>query len=265
MSASTQDAGFDVAAYVRDPIDVRPADLAIEATAGLGPATCDALRHVWAVERGVLDLLRDLLVTPTHAESRVTAFLNTWAYEQFWVAQTVAAVLEANDAPPHESPDTPLGAVRRVWDERFAPTLTAFRSNVLGEDVVAAHMVLGWLSTALMDVCYDRLAAREPRLREPAAAVRPVKARHLAFYDDDARDRLRRSPQARRLARTAVRRWEWPEVRYAGRGVVRSAVVLLFGDRAAAPGLRAVDAGVADMPGLAGLAPVRAALGRFVR
>lgn len=256
---------FDVAAYVADPIEIRPADLDLELTAGLPSGVLDVVEHLWHEERSILDLLRDLLVTPTHSESRVTAFLNTWGYEQYWLAQSLAAVLERNGRAATELVPSRLGAVLRFWDERVTPSVNAIRSNLLGEDVVAAQMALGWLGTAVLDLDYWRLAELEPRLRPLAEAVRPLKARHLAFYADDARARLTRSPQGRVLARRALAGWEWPQVRYAGRAAVRPVVVTLYADPASAAAVGAIDAGVAALPGQTGAAPVRRALGRFVR
>lgn len=260
MSAATS---FDVAAYVADPIEIRPATLDLETVRGLTPEVLAVLTHLWHVERSILDLLRDLLVTPTHSESRVTAFLNTWGFEQYWLSQSLAAVLEANDAAPGELAPSRIGGVLRFWDERLIPSVNAVRSNLLGEDVVAAQMTQGWLGTAVLDLDYRRLAEIEPRLAQLASAAGLLKARHLAFYADDARARLARSAQGRVLARRALERWQWPLVRYAGRSAVRPVAVTLYADRASAARLRAIDATVSGFPGLAGLAPVRRALGRL--
>lgn len=255
--------GFDVAAYVANPIEVRPAALDLDAVVGLPRRVLGVLEHLWNVERGILDLLRDLLVTPTHSESRVTAFLNTWAYEQYWLAQALAGVIEANGLEPRPTPVSRGGAVRRFWDERVGPPLDAIRSNMLGEDVVAAHMALGWLETAVLDLDYARLAELEPRLSSLSQTVREMKARHLAFYAEDARARLARSAQGRTLARRVLGRWRWPQVRYGGRRAVRPVVEVLYADPGTAPRLRAIDATLARLPGLTGIAPVRRALGRL--
>jgi len=258
-----QDRAFDVAAYVRSPIELRPTDLDVSATAGLRAGVLAVVEHLWTVERAILDLLRDLLLTPTHTESRVTAFLNTWAYEQYWLTQTLRAVLEANGDIDPDRPANRIGAVRRAWDERVRPTISAVRSNLVGEDIVAAQVTLGWLDTAVIHLGYQRLGELEPRLAELAAKVEPLKARHLAFYWTEARSRLDASVGGRRLARRAIARWRWPEVRYAGRTAVRPVVEMLYADRATASRLRAIDADVARLPGLADLTPVRRALGGF--
>ncbi|MFI7481147.1 hypothetical protein ACH9EU_01895, partial [Kocuria sp. M1R5S2] len=92
--------GFDVRAYMREPHDLRPADLGREALEHVAPAALDVLAHLWTAERRLLDRMRDLLVTPAHADPRLTAFLTTWTYEQHWLAETLDAVLTAHARPP---------------------------------------------------------------------------------------------------------------------------------------------------------------------
>ncbi|UFU06685.1 hypothetical protein [Ruania halotolerans] len=256
---------FDVRDYARTPGELRPTDLDLGAVADLPAQVRRTLAHLWSTERTLLDLMRDLLVTPTHAEARVTAFLTTWAYEQYWIAQSIGAVLDVNDGAGEGPPDTPLGRVRRGWDERARPTVDAIRTNLLGSEVVAAHMSTGWLNTAVMDLAYRRIGHMEPRLRNVTDAVAGIKARHLEFYADEAQVRLAASAGARRRAARTVRRWTWPGVRYGGLAAARPVVVHLFADPSARPGVRAVDAGVAALPGLGQSAPLRTALGQFLR
>ncbi len=256
---------FDVRAYVRDPWDVRPADVDLSGMAGIDAASCDGLLQLWSVEHDVLDLMRDLLVTPTHAESRVTAFLTTWAYEQFWLAQTLAAAVEAAGGVAKKPRTTLLGRIRSSIDERTVPTIGAFRTNLLGSDLVAGHMVTGWLSTAAADLVLARLAELEPRLAPLHEAMHPVKVRHMDFYADEARQRLSAGRGPQRLALSAASRWEWPGVRYRGRAAVRGQLVRLFADPVVAPRVRALDGAVAAWPGLSSVRPLRSALGRMVR
>src|SRR5258707_5221181 len=66
------------------------------------PLTADSMRMVRYLERlesATMEHLRNLLVTATHKDARVTAFLVTWAFEKFWIADALDAVLEANGIP----------------------------------------------------------------------------------------------------------------------------------------------------------------------
>ncbi|WP_298584518.1 hypothetical protein [uncultured Kocuria sp.] len=256
---------FDVRAYARDPHELRPADLDLEGLRGLAPETLDVLLHLWCVERGLLDRLRDVLVTPTHAESRVTAFLTTWSYEQHWLAESLGAVLAANGRTAREPADTTGGRIRRAWDERARPALGAVASNLLGADVTGGQMAAGGLDAAVLAAVYRRLGAAEPRLAGTAREIVRLKERHLAFFAEEAGARLAASVNARRLARSGAARWRWPGTRYGAPGPHRAWVRRLFADPAARADLLGVDQELAALPGLAGARPVAAALGRLER
>ncbi|MFF0903333.1 UNVERIFIED_CONTAM: hypothetical protein RF653_06625 [Kocuria sp. CPCC 205316] len=256
---------FDVRAFARDPHELRPADLDPESLRGLPPETLDVLAHLWCVERGLLDRLRDLLVTPTHAESRVTAFLTAWAYEQHWLAETLAVVLAANGRAAREPRDTAGGRWRRIWDERARPTIDAVASNLLAADVTGGQMATGGLDTAVLAGVYRRLGATEPRLAGTALEIVRLKERHLVFFAEEAGTRLARSANARRLARSGTARWRWPGTRYCDPVPAGVWVRRLFADPAARAGLLGLDEDLAALPGLAGARPVAAALGRLDR
>ncbi|MEX5257814.1 hypothetical protein [Kocuria arenosa] len=256
---------FDVRAFACEPYELRPADLDLESVRGLAPGTLDVLAHLWRVERGLLDRLRDLLVTPTHAESRVTAFLTAWAYEQHWLAETLAAVLAANGRTVGEPADTTGGRWRRSWDERARPALGAVASNLLGADVTGGQMATGGLDTAVLAAVHRRLGAVEPRWAGTAREIVRLKERHLAFFAEEAAARLARSASARRLARSGTARWDWPGTRYCDPGPIGTWVQRLFADPAARADLLRLDETLAALPGLAGARPVSAALGRLDR
>ncbi|MUN63539.1 hypothetical protein GMA12_10350 [Kocuria sediminis] len=260
MSAAT---GFDVRAYMRDPLQLRPTDLDLPALGDLGPAALEALTRLEAAERALLHRMRDFLVTPTHAESRVTAFLTTWAYEQHWLVQTLGAVLAANGRAAGEDRVTALGRLRRARDERLGPLLGAVSSNLLGADVTAAQMITSRLDTEVLADSYRRLGAAEPRLAATTGAAVQLKERHLAFFTAEARARLAAGPGARRLARIAVSRWQWPGTRYVARGTrTRPAAEV----RAALLGLdQGSEGGVAALRGPSGTRSVRTALARIGR
>ena len=255
---------FDVRTYTRTPIDLRPANLDLTALTGLDPATLAALHHLWQVEHAVLDLMRDVLVTPTHAESEVTAFLVTWGYEQYWLAATLREVLTANSGRTDHGRDAVVGRVLRAWDDRARPMLHSVRTNLLGEQVVAGHLATGWLNTAALSLCYQRLAAVAPACATLTEQVLPMKERHLAFHTVQLQHRLR-DPAAARHARRATRAWRWPGTRYSGHAAVHPVVELLFADPAARAPVRAVDDDAQVLLDVAPLAPVRSALGRFIR
>jgi hypothetical protein len=253
---------FDVRAYARAPLALRPADLDLLALGDLDPATLEVLTHLEAAERALLHRLRDFLVTPTHAEARVTAFLTAWAYEQHWLVQTLGAVLATNGRTAGKEQVTALGRARRVWDERLGPLVGAVSSNLLGAETTAAQMLTSRLDTAVLTTAYRRLGVIEPRLAATTADIVRLKERHLGFFTTESQTRLTGSSGARRLARIAVSRWRWPGTRYTGPG---PGVHRLTADPAARADLLMIDEALAALPGLTGAHPVATALGRLER
>ena len=59
----------------------------------LPEATLRALRYMCDIEYHTVCYLRDLLVTPSHKDPEVTAFLTMWAYEEFWHGEALDEVL----------------------------------------------------------------------------------------------------------------------------------------------------------------------------
>lgn len=253
---------FDVRAYMRDPYVLRPADIDTEAAGKLSASTLGTLTHLWTVESNTLGRMRDLLVTPTHAESRVTAFLSTWAHEQHWLGATLRALLSVHGTAPREPADTVPGRLRRTWDDRGRPTVAAIGTNLLNADITGAHMVTGWLDTAVLAMAYQRLAHTEPALGEIARTVVRLKERHMDFYVPEARARLSGAAATRRTSRIAVARWRFPGTRYAGPAPARDVVAGFHDDPDLRCAAEELDRAVAALPGLAGVRPVGAALAR---
>ena len=254
---------FDVEEYTRSPFDLRPSSFDLDEFVGASEPEVRTLDYLWRCEHVILDLMRDVLVTPTHAESKVTAFLVTWGYEQYWLAESLHAVLGAAGHVPAEDVDTLLGKVRRGWDERARTMLTSLRTNLLGESIVAGHMVTGWLDSAALALCYRRLADRNPRWQGMAETVDEMKQRHMAFYADQLQERAGQPDTARHI-RSAVRRWRWPGTRYNSHATVHPVVEYLLADPVCRDEVRHLDSAVTRLAKVGPITPVRRALGRFV-
>lgn len=218
--------GFDVAHFTRHPHDLRRC--AGAPPAGLSTTTLRTLSYLWSIEHTALDRLRELLVTPAHSDSRLTAFLITWSFEQHQLGERLRDVLVANDFPPRSPEATGAGRLRRVWDERGAPPVGAFRSNVLGADLAAAALAHSWLDTAATALIHEGLGAAEPSLAEFSEGVLVVKARHREFFTAEvvaalstsgigaSGEERRTAARARRYTRRGMKLWRWPGSRYFG-------------------------------------------------
>ncbi|MEU9343192.1 hypothetical protein AB0D74_18495 [Streptomyces sp. NPDC048278] len=212
-TAPPETAGFDVREFARTAhgnhratLDLRP--LAEE------PLDAESLRLVRALrdmERATLHRVRDLLVTATHKDARVTAFLTTWMFERFWIADALDAVLDVSpatgDLPPSAGPARWAPAERR---ERRGPVARSLVAGITGTQIVAEHMTTGLVDEWITQAAYRRLAGASPAMASIINPVVEIKHRHSRFLAEEAERRLRRSARARRLTRRALRRTAWP-------------------------------------------------------
>jgi hypothetical protein len=132
--------GFDVRAFTRTAQGrfSDELDLDMFATQPLAPDDRALIRFLARVEGASMEHLRDVLMTATHKDARVTAFLVTWAYEKQWVADALGAVLEAHGEPPLSAVADGRPLVRlSEWRARRGPLWRAVASIRHGDAVVA--------------------------------------------------------------------------------------------------------------------------------
>jgi hypothetical protein len=245
---------FDVDTYAASAGPVRTDDLDFSAfrREPLSDEVLRCLRYMHDVESHTVCYLRDLLLTPSHRDPRVTTFLTAWAYEEHWHGVALGRVLAEHDEPSgaHRVADMRARLPRK---DHLAPLLSALGGLVAGEDFVALHMTWGAVNEWSTAAGYDRLAtlAGHPVLTELLGRIKQQESRHIAFYASEARQRLAASGKARWLTRLALRRL-WAPV---GSGVMPAEETrflldwLLAGDEGEAA-VRRIDANVARLPGM---------------
>ena len=174
------------------PVDVE--DLSLEtafAAQPLSPATLRCLAYMADIESHTVCYLRDLLLTESHRDPRVTTFLTTWAWEEQWHGLALARVLAAHGIVAGEER---IASVRSGlgFKDRLGPVLTTAGSMLARRDFVAVHMTWGALNEWSTQAGYHRLAALDPH---------PVLVELL--------DRIGRSPGTSRSTRPR-RGSDWP-------------------------------------------------------
>lgn len=228
--------------------------LAEFATEPLSAESIRAVRFLARLESGTMEQLRNLLVTATHKDARITAFLVTWAFEKFWIADALDAVLEANGQP--KSHDAPEGSTRRARNEsteRRGPIRRAIAGLVQGVPIIGVHVTTGLVDEWVTQAAYDRLdvASASRALSSTIATILAVKARHVAFFDDEARRRLTDDARAITLTRRSLERQAWPlgAIDRAGddRSFFESSV---FGDENGPERASEIGRRVAELPGM---------------
>lgn len=193
---------FSVREYARTAVGSHRSQLDLEQfdVQPLSTETLRVLAYAQAVEHATMNHLRNLLVTPTHKDARVTAFLTTWAFEKFWIADAISAVLSRHDLVAVQAQMVRHKVAARVRNlvDRFSPIRESLVANHLGVDVIASHMAIGSIDTWLTQAAYKRLSELEPHpeLGRILARIREIKDRHLEFFVPQAEFRLEESVKA---------------------------------------------------------------------
>lgn len=221
--------------------------------------TARLIRTMRDLERHTMERMRNLLVTATHKDARVTAFLTTWAFEKFWIADALDAVLEATG---HDLA-SPVGHRRLSFAERAerrGPIARAIAGNIAGPRLVAAHVTTGLIDEWVTSAAYAKLGELAAAAKSVADLIIEIKERHIAFLAEDAQRRLAESARARQLTIKEIKRSAWPLG-----AIDRSAEdrtffeTLVFGGPEGAARAGEIATRIAALPGLGPVAPVVAA------
>lgn len=241
---------FDVAAYVRAPLGPMRGSLAGVGTA-LPADLADALRYVQRRAQGTTSWLSHVLVTPTHKDARITAFLSTWAYELHWIGDAVGALAGAGPVPALRH-----GIAARMRD-RFGPLREAVVANLHGHALTAVQMTERLVDGWIVDAMLERAQALAPaNVAADLDQIRAGIARQGRFFAESATEALAHSRAARALARRRLALRAWPiGADHEPAAVTASALRTLFGDDFT--WAAAIDRRIDALPGLAGLGLVR--------
>jgi hypothetical protein len=258
-TVSLETGGFDVREFARTAQGSFRAELDLAAinAQSVGADALRLLRMLRDLERSTMQRMRNLLVTATHKDARVTAFLTTWAYEKFWIADALDAVLEAGDHD-HASTDV-SGSARRTLAERAerrGPIRRAVAANFAGPQIVAAHVTTGLTDEWITQAAYRRLGELAGGLHAVVGRIIDIKDRHIRFLAEEAQRRLAASPRASKLTRLEIKRAAWPIGAVDRSDDDRTFFeTTVFGTSAgAAEAVRIRDL-IAALPGLASVAP----------
>lgn len=240
---------FDVREYARTAIGSHrdSIDLSAFADRPLQPATVRALAYLQVAERSTMTHLRSVLVTATHKDARITAFLATWAFEKYWFADALDQVVRAHD---HIEPELTHPHESTIRESVYA--------NIVGVPMIAVHMAMGTVDEWVTRAAYRRIAQLDPHPELVAllTTLADAKERQLQFFEPQARYRLTDSAQARRIARRRLPRTSWPiGARSQPRDRDREFYATVF----TPADIDALDADIDTLPGLSGLGLIRKA------
>jgi hypothetical protein len=231
----------------------------------LSESALRCLRYMSDVETHTVCYLRDLLVTPSHADPEITKFLTMWNYEEYWHGEVLDDVLKAHGVPT--GPEHTMAIRKRMgWRDRLAPIRQSVIANVVGADFIATHMTWGAINEWCTHSGYTRFVRSEsnPMLTEILRRIAKQETRHIAFYNSQARARLARSTKAQKLTRFALDKfWNIVGSGVMPEGEVEHLLHYLYGGPAGLHEARRIDAKIDTLPGLQGLHLVERQLHKY--
>ena len=247
---------FDVRDFARTAAGSHRDSLNLEAyaTDPLGASTLRILGYLHNVERATMTHLRGVLVTATHKDARITAFLTTWAFEKYWIADAFEQIGLAHQP---EGTDVDRAPFITPSERTIRESIVA---NIIGVPMIAVHMTLGTIDTWLSQAAYARLATLEqhPQLTQTIERFTALKDRQLTFFEAQARFRLTESAQARKITRKRITKTPWP---IGAKAEPREETAFFF-DRlfgSARELVAELDARIDTLPGQSGLSLIRKA------
>ena len=261
---------FDIRQYTRTAAGSHEADLPLAAFAEhpLSGSTLTALAYLRDLERFNMHHMRDVLVTPSHKDARLTAFLATWAFEKYWIADAFDRIISAHQGfSPRINKERPrvVKFAREVVD-RVSPIYIAVRSNLIGEDFVSIHVTRGYIDELASRVSYSQILRRDPNdaLAEVLSAFQALRDRHLQFFEGETLRRLEESVSARKLTRSSLRK-SWAPTGTAEQPIQETRLMMtyLFSDADGRAGIAEIDRLVDALPGQRGLALMNTAARHF--
>lgn len=255
---------FDIDQYAETSVEVTWQDLDFEAfaEAPLPEVTLRTLQYMCNVEYHTVCYLRDLLVTPSHKERDVNAFMTMWNREEYWHGEALADVLGRHGLTV-DYDRLKAGRLKLEWRDKLAPLRQSILGNIVGEDYIAVHMSWGAANEWSAVAAYRRLAALEdhPALSPLLQRIAQQETRHVAFYATQARKRLEKSRIARKLTRLALTKaWEPVGSSISEPDEVKHVMTHLFGTEEGLAEIRRIDANIAKLPGMEGITIVEDAL-----
>ncbi len=247
---------FDVREYARNAAASHRTALNLPSyrSTPLKAETLRLLRYLQVIERATMTNLRSVLVTATHKDARITAFLTTWAFEKYWIADAFEQITLAHRP---EGTDVDRAPFVTPPERTIRESIIA---NIIGVPMIAVHMTLGTIDTWLNQSAYRRLLDIDdnPQLAQTLTEFLRLKQRQLEFFEAQARYRLTESKQARRITRKRLAKAPWP---IGARAEPRAETAFFF-DRlfgSARELVAELDARVDSLPGQSGLSLIRKA------
>ena len=261
---------FDIREYTRTAVGSHEDTLPLDEFTRhpLSPEALRALAYLRDLERYTMHHLRNVLVTPSHKDARLTAFIASWAFEKYWIGDAFDRILAVHETPAVAFHRKRNGFVRfaREFADRVSPIITSIRANTIGEDFVAIHVTRGTVDELVSRASYTRLLEREPNgpLAEVIDRFQTLRARHLHFFEGETLRRLKESAKARALTRSSLKH-SWTPTGTDDQAIEETRFMMsyVFGDQRGKASIIEIDHLIDALPGQEGLRVMSKATKRF--
>ncbi|HXE92052.1 MAG TPA: hypothetical protein VNK82_13930 [Terriglobales bacterium] len=244
--------GFDLEKYLRNTrkVDVSDLDWAAVPEHPLSAEERRCLTYMMDIESHTIVYLKGILNTCAIRDPETTAFLNCWAYEEFFHGHTIRRFLEAAGA--RFSPTRAAEVQGKASFYEWLKDLGASLACQLTDHFHAAYLTYGAISELTTLEGYGVVArrTRHPVLRALVLRLAKDERRHFSFYYNKAREQLA-ARNAQRLTSWVIRNFWLP----VGGGVKPETEVdwmmhYVLGDEAGHTVAARIDSTIARLPGL---------------
>jgi rubrerythrin len=236
-------------------IDISDINWTRAAEVGLTEDERFVLTYFSDVERQTLVYLRSFLAFPFALEPEISAFLSTWAYEEYCHGYALARLMSEAG---HPLEDNRLGDVRAKanLNETFEFLLGPIVSRIFSDEFAAVYTTFGAMQELTTLRGYENLQriSGNEALVTLSTRIAKQERKHFAWYFNTAKERLQDSPRAQWLTRLVMEVFWFP----VGAGIktpqeVRRLFGLLFPGAAGDKLIEEIDGKIGSLPGLEGL------------
>lgn len=243
---------FNLQSYLRNSEKLRVDDLKVE-EAGNYPLTQEEIRcltYMMDIESNVITFLKEILSTCAIRDSRTTAFLSCWAYEEFFHSYYLRQFLEA--AGVHVDENRAASVQKQTSFYHWLEGIGASMICRLTKHFHAVYLTWGAVSELMTLESYGILAdrTRNPILAELLRRIAKDERRHFAFYYNMAREHL--EPKTAQLITSWVLKNVWKPVgtRTRPSGEVEWMILYIFGEREGFESAKRLDTTISALPGM---------------
>lgn len=226
----------------------------------------DSMQYMMDIETHTVIYLSELLVSKACMDPVITSFLSCWAYEEMYHGEAFVKFLRASGVPV--SDDRP----RQVRLREGFKRVNAVMGVMLGSYVVpffpALYLTVGAVNEMTTLTAYRQLQKRagHPVLNQVLDRIIKQERTHFAFYRSQAERFLSQSPAARGTTRWFLdKRFKAVGESVKTAAEVDALALYLFDGDDGREAVRAIDAQVSALPGLAGINVMERVLDRALR